>query len=251
MRRPYSAAEELALTTQVDGHCPFCGCALFYKKKNRTFKGYQLAHIYPLNPSPAESAVLATVERLSADVNDPDNIIPLCTNCHTRFDKPRTVEEYNELAAKKREGITRIAQLALFPTFPIEEDIRRVIEGLASADLSRDDDVELAYNAKSLNVKFDASLPIPTRQKIKHAVADYYQHIRREFREMERNTPNVSQLIFVQVKAFYLKQKSLNPSQLVIFVAIVEWIRFRANPQTLEAAEIVASFFVQNCEVFE
>ena len=68
-RRAYTQAEEVALTTQVDGHCPLCGDPLFYRKKGRSFKGYELAHIYPLNPSVEEAALLATVERLSTDVN--------------------------------------------------------------------------------------------------------------------------------------------------------------------------------------
>jgi len=250
-RRSYSSAEELALTTQVDGHCPLCGAALFYRKNGRSFKGYELAHVYPLNPSAEEAALLAGVELLSTDVNHPDNIIPLCTGCHTRFDKPRTVDEYNELADKKRRFIVRAAQRALYPAYPIEEEIRRVVEMLAAADLSGEGDTQLEYDPKSLSAKFNSTLPTPTRQKIKHAVTDYYQYIRRIFRELERESPNTSQLIFVQVRAFYLKQKSLTPSQVAIFGAVVDWIHFKATPQTIEAAEIVASFFVQNCEVFE
>src|SRR5262245_18972607 len=129
-RRPYTAAEELSLTTQVAGNCPLCGVPLFHKKKGRSYKAYELAHIYPLNPTAEEALVLAGVERLSTDVNHPDNIIPLCTACHTRFDKPRSVEEYNELSAKKRFLIARAAQPALYPVFPIEDEIARVFERL-------------------------------------------------------------------------------------------------------------------------
>jgi hypothetical protein len=66
-RRSYTPAEAIALTTQVEGYCPLCGTALFYKKKGRTYRYYELAHIYPLNPKPAEAEELKDVELLSAE----------------------------------------------------------------------------------------------------------------------------------------------------------------------------------------
>lgn len=113
-RRAYSQAEELALTTQVSGRCPLCGAPLFYVKKSRSYKAYELAHIYPLNPTAEEVEELEGVRRLHADVNHPDNQIPLCRPCHGRFDKPRTVEEYQQLAAVKQQLIARSVQQALY-----------------------------------------------------------------------------------------------------------------------------------------
>jgi len=46
-------------------------------------------------------------------VNHPDNQIPLCGRCHPRFDKPRTLKEYEELASIKQKLIDRAAQRAL------------------------------------------------------------------------------------------------------------------------------------------
>lgn len=95
-RKKYSPAEELCLTTQVDGKCPLCGSALFYVKKSNSYKAYELAHIYPLSPTPEEIEELKNEPLLHSDVNHPDNIIPLCLACHGRFDKPRTAKEYRE-----------------------------------------------------------------------------------------------------------------------------------------------------------
>ena len=71
-RRSYTPAEEIALTTQVEGCCPLCGTACF-TKKGHTYRYYELAHNYPLNPKPAEAEELEAVELLSADRNDLDN----------------------------------------------------------------------------------------------------------------------------------------------------------------------------------
>lgn len=112
-RRKYTQAEEIALTTQVDSCCPLCGEGLFYEKRSGTFKNYELAHIFPLNPKLEELKELANAIRLHGDVNHPDNIIPLCTACHTKFDKPRTIDEYNKLYLLKRKVLDRANHRAL------------------------------------------------------------------------------------------------------------------------------------------
>jgi hypothetical protein len=52
------------------------------------------------------------------------------------------------------------------------------------------------------------------------------------------------------VKAFYVQQKAMELSQHVIFTNVVNWLVAKTKPKTVEAAEIVASYFVQSCEVF-
>ena len=227
-----------------------CGRNLFYDKNSRFYKAYELAHIYPLNPTAEEVAELEGEERLSADVNHPDNIIPLCGRCHGQFDKPRTADEYQRLAATKRQLILRQEQQSLHVDYQIEDDIQNIIEGLYSSEVSLGGQ-DGSYDPKSLKRKLDESMPVPTQRKIKHNVADYYQIIRSRFLQMEREKPTASELIAQQVKVFYLKQKSLGLSQQEVFSNIVKWLQEKTKPKTVEAAEIVTSFFIQNCEVFE
>ncbi|MBU2524145.1 HNH endonuclease [Patescibacteria group bacterium] len=248
-RRNYSPAEELSLTTQVEGICPLCGKALFYTKKVKSYKGYELAHIYPLNPSADEIEELKNEERLHEDVNHPDNLIPLCLSCHGKFDKPRTASEYQKLAELKKSQIRKSKQQEIQIEYQLEDDIRLVIDGLYSADYAQMG-TEIEYESKSLKEKFTSDFPSPIRQKIKHNVADYYQFVKSKFAEIEQDNPNSSVLIFSQVKSYYLKQKSLRISQQEIFSNIVDWFFIKTKPQTIEAAEIVTSFFIQNCEVF-
>ncbi|WP_373557726.1 HNH endonuclease [Pseudomonas sp. URIL14HWK12:I7] len=65
-----------------------------YSKSKTSNKQYEIAHIYPLNPTPPEALLLANEFRLSADVDHLDNLIALCLLCHNEFDNPRTVKEY-------------------------------------------------------------------------------------------------------------------------------------------------------------
>jgi hypothetical protein len=250
-RRPYSEAETLALLTQVSGRCPLCENTLFYKKKSRNHKGYELAHIYPLNPTAAEIAELSGVRMLSSDVNDPDNIIPLCLSCHGKFDKPRTREEYDELYAIKFDAIRADRHRSLAAKYPLENEISGIV-ALLHADVSDDaTQPSLVLDAKTLDQKLNSTMPVPTRRKVRNAVEDYFRVVQRAFLELERDDPGCSALIFGQVRAFYLMQKHLNLTQAEIFANIVRWIQERSDAQTLESAEAIASFFIQNCEVFE
>jgi hypothetical protein len=247
-RRPYSRAEEVALASQVDSHCPLCDAKLFYEKLGRTLKAYEHAHIYPLNPTPAELRELAGIAP-PLDLNHPDNIIPLCTTCHTKFDKPRTRAEYDALRALKLRLLDRTAQRSLNSQFPLESQIRKIVSELHRS--AGNEDADLQFDPKSLDDKFEASLAHPIRRKIRTAVSGYYTFVRTLFKQIEKDDPASSELIFTQVRAYYLKQKTLGKSQANIFANVVEWIRSSSEAESLEAAEIVAAFFVQNCEVFE
>ena len=73
-RSGFTAAEELAFTTEVEGKCPKCGDPLFFSKRGRKLKRFEIAHIYPLNAKPAEILELKNEERLSTDLNAFENV---------------------------------------------------------------------------------------------------------------------------------------------------------------------------------
>lgn len=250
-RRTYSESETVALLAQVGGRCPLCDVSLYNKKRSRIFKAYELAHIYPLHPTVAEVTELARSPRLHSDVNDPDNIIPLCPTCHENFDKPRTSAEYEDLYKIKIDAIQADKLRALVAQYPLEEQIAAVVAKLHDPASQAEDTAELQFNAKTLDQKLDTTMPAPTKRKVRNAVTDYFHHVRAAFHELERSDPGCTELIFQQVRAFYLKQKSLGLTQAKVFANVVEWIRDHGQAQTLESAEAVASFFIQNCEVFE
>lgn len=250
-RRAYNDAEIAALLSQVSSRCPLCDGMLFYRKKLRQYKGYELAHIYPLNPRSEEVIELANSPRLCADINDPDNIIPLCVDCHGKFDKPRTAGEYLDLYQVKFDALQQERQRSLASQYPLEQQIAAVIAHLHSAAVEGDDGAELTLTPKAVNDKLDATMPPPTKRKIRNAVEDYFRHVQTAFLELERSDPGCSEQIFIQVKSFYVMQKRQKLPQAQVFANLVAWIRARAKAQTLESAEAVASFFIQNCEVFE
>lgn len=248
-RKKYSDAQNVALLSQVSRVCPHCAEPLFYKKGGKSFKNYELAHIYPLNPTQEEEFLLKHEERLSGDVNDEDNIIPLCEICHGKFDKPRTVEEYRELLALKKRLIDRSGQEAIWKRYTIENEIGLIIEAIYD-DPELDNDADIDFAPREVDEKLDSSISRPTKIKIKGNVREYFFFIRKKFSELDDVNPDLSEMISLQIKTYYIKQKSMGYGQQVIFENIVSWIHAKTKPKTNDAAEIMASFFIQNCEVF-
>ncbi len=249
LRKKYSEAQNVALLSQVNRICPLCSEPLFYKKNSKSFKNYEIAHIYPLNPTEEEVILLEHEERLSDDVNDENNVIPLCEICHGKFDKPRTVEEYRIIFEIKKRLIERSGQEAIWKRYAIEEEIGKVIESIYDTQ-SLAEDIELEFVPKEVDEKLDSTISRPTKNKIKNNVREYYVFIKNKFSELDCAELDLSEIISMQIKAYYLKQKNMGLDQQAIFENIVAWIHARTKPRTNDAAEILASFFIQNCEIF-
>lgn len=248
-RIKYSEPQNTRLVSQVNRVCPLCQEPLFYIKGKKTYKNYEIAHIYPLNPTLFEQKLLENEPRLSEDINDEKNVIPLCKICHGQFDKPRTIEEYRKLFALKKNLIAQSTQETLWKRYFIEEEISEIIEAIYN-DPNLESDAEIDFVPKEVNEKLDDTITRPTKRKIKNNVRDYYIFIRKKFSELDNAKGDLSETISLQVKIYYLKQKELGLDQQKIFDNIVGWIQAKTRPKTNDAAEILTSFFVQNCEVF-
>jgi len=250
-RKQYGEAQNVALTTQVGSACPLCDKPLFYKKNGKSYKSYDIAHIYPLKPTQAEIDLLKNEERLGEDVNDEDNLIPLCKGCHGKFDKPRTVEEYRQLVDLKKHYIARSGLEALRSEYHIETDIRAVVEALYEETFVEPSHIEIGFEPSTVDQKVDDTISKPTVRKIKNNVGDYYTLIKTHFSEIDKSQPNFSEMVSLQVKTYFLKQQGLGYDKQAIFDNLVSWVNAKTKPKSIDAAEILVSFFVQNCEVFQ
>lgn len=249
LRKKYSDAQNVALLSQVNRVCPLCAEPLFYKKLGKSYKKYEIAHIYPLNPTPEEILLLENEERLSDDVNDENNVIPLCEICHGKFDKPRTVKEYRMLFEIKKGLIERSGQEAIWKRYAIEDEIGKIIEAIYD-DPELDGEAEIEFIPSEVDEKLDSTISRPTKIKIKSNVREYFIFIRNKFTELDSAELDLSEIISLQIKTYYIKQKNMGLTQQAIFENIVAWIHTKTKPKTHDAAEIMASFFIQNCEIF-
>jgi hypothetical protein len=205
-RKTYSEAQNIALVVQVGSVCPLCAEPLFNEKGKRRYKAYELAHIYPLNPSAEETEILKDEERFGSNINDEDNVIPLCQSCHGKFDKPRTVEEYRTLLAIKKNLIARSGQESLWKLYHIEEEIGEIVEELYK-EIVETQTGELNFDPKAIDNKTNDSISKPTVKKIKNNVTDYFHLIRNKMAYVDKNKTDFSTIVSQQINAYYRKQK--------------------------------------------
>lgn len=239
----------LTLFGQVEGMCPLCDNELTQKKKGAIYKVFEIAHIYPENATQQESELLKDEERLSDDVNDVNNVLAVCPTCHTKFDKPRTVEEYRKWVGIKKQLINKSKAKNVYSLYAIENKISEVLIKLQTVDLD-DDSGKLSLDSLKIDEKADETLPSLTKRTIKHNVVDYFDYIQTLFTEIDKEQPFTFNLIATQVKAAYIKLKQINNDQEFIFWTLVDWLDKKTDKISKEACEIIISFFVQNCEVF-
>lgn len=247
-RRKIQPNEQLILHAEVNGACPLCPTTLVYEKNGQNQKGFEIAHIYPLNPLPHEVILLKDEERLNSDSDHGDNLICLCNPCHKRYDKNKTVEEYRQLVAIKKDILKRKKEQDIWTRTTIELEIFEIIDLLVKEDLEFEDNVE--YNPRTIDQKTDKSITPLTKRKIHQNVKDFFHKISTKFKEIELIEPMSSEIISSQIKTHYLLLKKQGDNQKEIFNAMVLWLEKQTKRNNREASEIVISYFIQNCEVF-
>jgi|SRR5690554_2280380 len=252
-RKDFTENQKLHLFAEVNAVCPLCPNILMYQKNGKKLKEFEIAHIYPLNPKPEEKELLKNEEKLNPDPNHLDNLICLCVSCHTRFDKPRTIEEYRNLVEVKRKLISQFNEKELWKSSKLEKEIFQIIDFLVDNELELLEKVELNYDPKKIDDKTDETITFLTRRIIQRNVQDYYHIVKDKFSEIDLEIPLTTETISSQIRSHYLtlKKQSRDASQKRIFDGMVSWFDKMTNQTSLAASEIIISYFVQNCEVFE
>lgn len=250
-RKSFSPNQNILLFSEVDGICPLCSELLMYEKKKRNHKRYEIAHIYPLNPTPTEKILLKDEEKLSDDLNDLKNLICLCTDCHTKFDKPRTIEDYRKMVALKKKIILKHREKEIWSNYTIESSIIKILQILSSDDelVNYEDDI-LDYDPQTIDEKTNDTIKTLTKRKIKLNVEEYYSFIKSKFKELDSLQPMSTEVISSQIKIYYLKMEQQYESQHDVFEGVVDWVNRKTGSISKDASEIIVSYFVQNCEVF-
>jgi 5-methylcytosine-specific restriction endonuclease McrA len=246
-RKKYTPNEYTILYNEVDGLCPLCGIKLIYEKGNKLNKRVNLAHIYPHSPTDSEKKLLKDVEKLSEDREDLKNIIWLCPNCHENFDKPRTIDGYNNLLNIKKRILQEKDIKDTFHDYNIEDDIKKILNKLTNDDIATD--IELKYDPKIIDRKLNNTILSITKRTIKSNVSEYFHIIRHELQNLDAITPNKATKIATQIKSFYLETSEKTEIQETIYNGLIEWLHSKTNINK-DASAVVISYFVQNCEVF-
>ena len=247
-RKPISEPEIRLHLKEVDFHCPLCGKVLQSHNQKKFNKKFEIAHIYPNRPKFEQYINLNHLERLGENSESFENKIALCKDCHSEYDHHTTKDEYLKLVEKKKQLNNLIDMSEILDTIDIDRSIKTVINKLKQIEVEEDDNIELNYNPVEIDNKIkDYSI---FRKKIKNNVLTYFPLVRDIFKEVVGDD-NDYEIISIEIKKAYIKIKKMSEKQELIFSKMVEWLKNKTQELTNDVCEIIISYFVQNCEVFD
>lgn len=242
---------KMSLLCETKGQCPLCRRALMTKKQSGTnVRQFDIAHIYPLNPTPHELKILKGEPKLSEDTDCEDNFIPLCKPCHKEYDTKKTVEEYRQLYKTKIE-IRKLKELnEEWSSQQLHKDIEKAADAISKATKNKDKYTRLSHDALKLNEKTDETFDPLVEFKVSLFITQFYNPIKQSFYRLEQKEKAKSEFIYTQVKSYYLLLLSKQFNQAEIFERMCDWFMAHKALSDRTKAEVLVAYFIQNCEVY-
>ncbi|QHE87232.1 ABC-three component system protein [Hydrogenophaga sp. BPS33] len=251
-RKDYGDNEHSILYGETNGCCPLCSKPILFRKPNsgRLSKGYEVAHIYPLNPTTAQ--IKALVDRPPpANINGLQNVIALCPNCHTTYDTDFQLDEMDKLRGIKDRFLADARANATISDYTIQQEVYAILDSISSLTSSELDIPPANFDATTVDKKLHTGMSPLQRLEIKTYAVTFYVRIRDQIRMLEQNDQAAIRLLQNQINTYYLAMQQQNPDNKdAVFNFVAQWISTRTR-RPLLAAKVLTSFFVQNCEVFD
>lgn len=234
---------------EVNFLCPLCKKDLQPNGQKKRNKLYEIAHIYPNSPTPQQQKELINVEKLGKNSESFENKIALCKDCHSTQDYNTTKEDYQKLLKIKKDCLNESAIRDILNQEILEQYIVNIVDKLTKlTDDEIDSVIDLNYDVVKIDKKFELNESSRLKRKIKNNFREYYIFIQNEFKNKDKGK---FEIIGTKIKLLYLKVKEKQDNKEKIFYALVEWLDEKSFSVSRDACEIVISYFVQSCEVFE
>ena len=237
----------LSLLIETNGKCPLCRKSLLRDKDGKSVDNYVMTYIYPPSPTAEIAKQLAKVKKLSANLESSQNKIALCTECSAMYQTNTMADEYNRLAALKRDMLTYNTARERVDDANIEQEIEEVVRRLAIANPS--DYTELNYDVVSVEDKIPKDNTL-FFQKVFNSVVERFNCIKDIFNQMGFEHRLNFEEVASEMRLAFLKANKDGLPQEQVFELLVEKIRGSNRSLSTSACEAVVAFFVQDCEVF-
>lgn len=183
----------------------------------------------------------------NSDKAQPANLLALCPECAQKYLLSHTDEEQCELFDIKASMQELLTAKKSLTNIKIEESVSEVLEILCTTDPSKI--TKLNYEPQSVRDKIYKKNYLLVRNNVSN-VTQYYPFIESQFKSFSREKKIDYDILSMQIRSAYLTTIKNTSIQDEIYNSLVEWL-MGVTKKPREACEIVISFFVQKCEVFD
>ncbi len=251
-RENYTDNENSILYAETGGCCPLCTQPIIFQKKGskKPTKCYEIAHIYPLNPTQAQVTALVGYPA-PIEINALENLIALCPTCHTKYDKDFKIEELVKLRKIKNKYLSDTQAKLTASQHIIQEEVFEILDAIASYEFDETALSAAKFDISTVDKKLKTGMSPLQKHEIKVNAISFYVRIRDHIRALERQDQASIRILLNQINSYYLAMYKQNPDNKdLVFNYVAQWISEKSQKPILPA-KVLASFFVQNCEVFD
>jgi hypothetical protein len=251
-RDNYSENEHSILYAETGGCCPLCTLPILFQKKGskKPSKGYDVAHIYPLNPTQSQAKALVGYP-VPPDINALENVIALCPTCHTKYDKDFKLDELIRLRNIKDGYLSEAIAKLTASQHTIQEEVYEILDAIAAFCSDETLVPPTNLDISTVDRKLKTGMSPLQKREIKVNAISFYVRIRDHIRTLEQLDQASIRILQNQINSYYLAMNKQNPENKdLVFNYVAQWISAKTNKPIL-AAKVLTSFFVQNCEVFD
>lgn len=243
--------DDVDLLNEVNQECPLCRTPLVEVRSKKPFFRYSISKIFPEGLSLALSIDFNKVHKEPIDLNDKNNLICLCDKCASDYLYSPDTSTYDKLYRYKWQSLETNDLKKTTSRYHIEVEIIQILDNIKDADYDSDSFKIL----RMIPVKITNKI-LPDNQILLKTIRDdvdsYFYFIKDHLATIDDFKHSFKQ-IALEVKTCYLSIAKKIADQDEAYNALVQWI---LDTQRLPisyklAAQIVISFFVQNCEVFD
>ncbi len=238
------------LFEEVDQRCPLCDEPLFKKRTDRTLYFFSIVKIFPEIASETKKADFESIHPKPADQNDIKNKICLCNSCAENYMFNPTTDIYDRLYRFKKRAIVNKGIVASAST-RLDEEIKDILGNLKECDTEADSFKRLRMKPLKIVNKI-----YPDNRLLIKAIKDdnnaYYNYIKENLSQLDSYKISFRKVAH-EVADCFLGLAQATDDQDAIYNGLIQWILdTQMLPESYRnAAHIVISFFVQNCEVFD
>ena len=217
----------------------------------RTKPKFTIVNIYPSGLKNTDSIKFDAIQKKPSKPNDDSNKLCVCNKCASKYLLKPTPEKYEYLLTVKNNILSSTLIEETANEVTIEDDINEILNGLINVQLSDDNLEELRMKPLALaNKIYEENIDL------KNHLTDnlpYYHYIRKLLQSLD-DKQSVFDTIAMEVKLCFKKVSKIESNQNNIYYGIMNWILEKSGKDMIKfrpAADKIASFFIQNCEVFD
>ena len=220
------------LLNEVGHYCPFPGCG----RPLTVFKGGKAADAY----------CVSVIDKKKAP--EVRNLLALCPQCYATYSIDDNSKVSKELLNVKKILETRTQNLSLIDDLPLEKGVVRAIGKIKK--LNEKELADASLDPKEIRQKLRPSDNIALYQTVNLYVTTYFVKIKEIMISLDKRGEIDYEEVQDQMKAIYRRLNKAGKTNMEIFNEIVAKIH-RISLQENIYCQIVVSYFVQSCEVFD